>query len=450
MEESKTESLSTKAKNKRREIIEFLNSSSEENYVVSEHLKIFHEWWRDYSKENNLKRSFGDRTLMNAVRALEANETNKTKLSNDDLGKNTKILERFIEVAEEFLKRKGGKGKSNGEFLSEINNWNIYLYHKTSKSKPKIAKVFLECLPKGKCRLYNVTTLGRVNFDGTFSVGTDSVITFLFKSRGHVPLVIKKYSSDVKIEKHIDLGAYITYEYKQIVTGTLIFEPLNKRPTNPHGEIIVNNCNCSSPQQCKCKWFKIPKEVRSFLSKKSLNYHAVPHDIENRGRLKEYLQEREYIVPPSERFLQVDRKPSVFLSSNTAFKGDKKKNRVLKEIKRFLKTVLGIRVVSEVHRLDDKTEFSSKRGLRLIEESDLFILFFSRSDFASFSMVELGCALQYCKTCLIFHEENSISPRILSDDDVHEKEFVDFSALSDNEISQMKKFVRIEINKLRK
>lgn len=155
--------------------------------------------------------------------------------------------------------------------------------------------------------------------------------------------------------------------------------------------------------------------VRRYLSVRSRNFLSVPNSIHTLKSLGEHI---DIVSSPGRysRFFQVDRKPKVFVSSNTWFR--KQHTEFLNDAYAFIHREVGEKNVQEVREEGKQSGFNSDRALKYISESDLFVLFYSKVDRASFSLIELGWALAHTKKCLIICEKDALDYRVLNNDKI--------------------------------
>ena len=318
----------------------------------------------------------------------------------------------FIRAANAYLNNSG-----SSTLADHIKQWNVYFHSKSPHKSPAIGHAILEVNENSQnATIYNTNSDGRENFSGRVEVSDNNIKNFILKSDADGEyLFIKKYRAKHTLSDKVALGCYTTYENNNLVVGVLVFSTIDPDDSPDDqvklGRVLVNNCACVDKQNCTCPWYSLDQNIRRYLSVRSRNFLPIPSSLHTIKSLSDHL---DIVSSPGRysRFFQVGRKPRVFVSSNTAFRNGNAA--FLEEALRFMKVNIGDDYVFEIREEGKREGFNSSRALKQIAESDLFVLFYSKVDRASFSLIELGWALAHTKKCLVVCERNAMDFRVLN------------------------------------
>ncbi|WP_024771745.1 hypothetical protein [Aquimarina macrocephali] len=280
---------------------------------------------------------------------------------------------------------------------------------------PKIGRGLLKTHSEFNAALENVPDGFSQNYEGKYRSINDNVIFFDLNTpdeRKRLHLKICFHS----IENEIMLGTYSTFDRLRVLSGSILLEQITHQnytdeATKP---ILVSSIDH------KEKFNAIDPAIRRYLSNKKKNYYKAPNFIPNKDTLHGYVSK---CAPPSlehieNRFLELQ-KPIIFLSTpqsgliNDETTLELKKATIQNIIHNLKKEFQDFQIRYEDTGLTNAKEIIHPfNNLRLLQQTRYFIIILTKTDKASFSLIQLGWAIAYCKYVLIIYEDGAISERL--------------------------------------
>lgn len=330
----------------------------------------------------------------------------KTKLMNIESSKDLDEFNLVKIKAQELLKHLKNYLTycSKNEFTH--NRYYVYFLYLDSK-EPQIGRGVLIINPKKSISdknvvFQNVPDGKSSNYKGSSQQFQDRVLFLSLQANDsernlHIELTYKKPSQDIL------LGSYSTFENNHIVRGSLVLQLIKKDNQN----LIKPLPTLSSFRKNSKEFFKIHKVIRRYLSLQLYNYHKTPEITPTLKGLSEFFMEHNYNEKAYQRFLEI-KKPILFISSpNTSLNNEKAKihEQSIQYITEELKKIRQDIKIESLHKGQTKT-------LEILRNTRYFVLVIDEVEKASFSLVQLGWALFFCKYIILFYRTGTISDEL--------------------------------------
>lgn len=257
-------------------------------------------------------------------------------------------------------------------------------------------------------------------------------------------LPIKFYSSNLSKNRELYLGAYISAIPKKINAGTILFLSTPKDLGNIEPILQSSTINSSN--------FKnIPETIRRYFSIKRYNYLKIKSDARTIDKINEFISSESmktgknlFITPP---------KPIVYIAHpNKSIDSRTFKNhgttvaKLAKEISDELQNKVQIELHDKQKVNDSKDLAKVSPSLDILQKTSLFVLFYTHTASASFSLVQLGWALGKSKNILIYSKSDQISENTRRIDNYPNADVKSYYNL-ENEFDKIKSEIKIAIEK---
>ncbi|HMG16971.1 MAG TPA: hypothetical protein VK590_16050 [Saprospiraceae bacterium] len=408
--------------------------------------KAFHEW---IDKQPNpiIYRGLRDSSITKLhewlynTRALEPKAINRQKIS--EINDKIKDAKRFKEAAKLYLK--STENFENESFVGTT--WYAYFFYSLGK-EPQLGRGVLTTSENLVANFENVPDSISKDYVGTYKHIHDDVIFFdLETGTKDRSLHIKVYCTDKKKDT-ILLGSYITYEDHHITSGSILLES-----TKDIDPLLIKPIIMSYKKNSD-EFLKTNKDIIKYLSLRKFSFSERKRKITNNELLHEHvlvLNEEDW----SQRFID-DTLPLMYLaapSSTTKEKTIKDQNNVLINFVEELQSKYENKILVK-HFLDSvesgiasTINESPSISIELLKRTRLFILIYSKTSKGSFSLVQLGLGITYCKSCLVFYEEGSLSFNVQKLRTLGVR-IEPFSKFTEDGLNDVFKIIDIEIQKI--
>lgn len=260
--------------------------------------------------------------------------------------------------------------------------------------------------------LTNTALSKNVHYEGqyiSFANLDNGIIVFNLNSdKEGRQLHIKVHCVDKK--QQILIGNYLTYEDGHIQSGSILLENIPAKVKKPKPGAYSYKINPSG-------FLEINPTIRSFFSLKNDNYSRVFHDVQDLDSLQQTLDEHNPHGEKNTWFLEKN-PPEIFIAAplfasllfgHQAYE-DFLAN-VVSELQKSLHPHAKINFNDKEAGYDENGKLQPINNLYFLKTQRIFILLLGSSDILSFSMVQLGWALAYCKKVILVCDEKKISER---------------------------------------
>ncbi len=289
--------------------------------------------------------------------------------------------------------------------------WYVYFhYSKRIGQEPQIGRGVLRLLSKARAEFINVEDGSSKDFSGTYVYHHKEAFFFDLEaaSQSNTKLHIKMYWSDAKQE--LALGSYNTYENNHIVSGSLVFQRVYAAD-NAEPLLLSLRKNSKGLDD-------LPGAIKDFLSLRSTSYLKIPQEINSIELLAEEVRESHARARGAEAFIET-KKPTVFIATPDSGYG-----KVNPRVGRMAKLIIALqKEFGELYQISHRNTVVSpeilkerlmpSETLKIIKQTRVFILVLPRTEKISFSSVQLGWAVVYCKYVYVFYEKGSLSERLM-------------------------------------
>lgn len=280
---------------------------------------------------------------------------------------------------------------------------------------PRLGRGLLKTYEKFQAKLNNVPDAFSRDYEGEYHTITDNVIFFDLNTKGYK----KRLHIKIRFEHpddEIQLGTYSTFDRSRVVSGSVLLEQITSKELSDEEIKPLLVSSIDEPKKFK----EINSSIRRYLESKSKNYYKVSNSIINLDTLENYIKSLDH--PKEEdienRFLELER-PIVFISTpQTAL--DKNQSIIVEDTPN--KKSIIQKLKDKFQNLEIKYEntdvFQNNgindpyRNLKLLQRSRYFIIILAKADTMSFSLIQLGWAIIYCKHVLVLYEDGAISSRL--------------------------------------
>jgi len=304
----------------------------------------------------------------------------------------------------------------------ESSQWYVYHFDNSNRldKEPKLSRTILKIIDSKRVQFIN--TSPRKNYEGVYHklVSKKSHYNTIFinfnspylgdKAPGIAHL--RAYFTDIDSDE-ILMGAYITYEEYRIVQGSVVLERIkNDEAATP---LLMSYKKSSKEFIEEVHW-----TIRRYLSLKHFNHVSVRNDITNTEELEEFI--RSHPFPKWEsRFFDEDI-PTIFIAFpklSHDVESSNEKNTLIQKLVTNLNDQLNpdkekkkVKILKENTIIESFKRESITITLAPLQRTRMFILIYSKTSTASFSLIELGFAIAHAKTVMVFYEKGSISKRL--------------------------------------
>jgi len=328
---------------------------------------------------------------------------NSGAIQENEIEEELETIENFVQV---FSKAVQGYFTEYAETIDpfEGKTWYIYFFHidEDAGGEPTLGRVVLKTFSKNHVELTNFGHGTHVHYEkGQYSLIYNYACFLELETRhGDRKLHIKvRYISS---DYEIFIGSYITYENEHVVRGTLIMEPAQGESIKP---LVLSSF------KNKEIFYAVDPAIRQFLSLRKYNYQKITNRIFNLEGLREFLYEKRGEDWPT-RFFE-ENKPILFiaypgLSIDPESYGTNVHaiERIVQQLNHRFKGKLDIRYGNNRQQ---EREISFSEEVESLKRTRLFALIYTKAELGSYSLVQLGLAMAYCKVVMMFYELGSIS-----------------------------------------
>ncbi len=289
--------------------------------------------------------------------------------------------------------------------LPKMSCWNAYFYyHLDEDYEPKLAKGILKIQDDESAEFENVKDGISSDYTGRWKFLHEDVIFLdMHSERKNKSLHMKLYCQNLK-EDQILLGSYLTYEDRFITSGSILLEKTECEGAEPY---IYDYLDQKLSEQ------SFNNDVLLYLSEKRYNFHKVKRRIYRPEHLEKFLSN--FKVTPSSKFIE-STVPSVFIAFPTIPNNDWNgisSNQLEDMVTRITDKRPDVNINWYNQNLKDgSVVYHAPSSLKELRRTRLFILILFNTNHSSFSLVQLGWALEHCKYVLVFYEETILSTNI--------------------------------------
>lgn len=355
---------------------------------------------------------FGKYGTMNALRnkldALRSKIWSGDELSDEEKKQYLKDREQcinFVDAAKYHLSAIG-----NDPFVGKT--WYVYFLYIPEHEEPKIGRTVLQIPKKEEVDFKNIKDGLSPDYIGSYKYLHNKVLFFDLDNinrdrKLHMKVACKNVDAEVLI------GAYITFEFDHIVTGTVVFQAINSSNEVAAARPMI------FPYANKEKSSPVPWPIQKFLSIRNLNYYKAPKDKTTIEALNGLVESYSLSENMKSRFLELDHPiayiatPEDSLPAAELSLKDEVITGVIKDLEKLFPKVDFVYSPNEPLAIDSNKSITQVY-LELLKQTRFFILINTELDIASFSFVQFGWALAHCKNIIVIYKQGSISSRILS------------------------------------
>lgn len=379
-------------------------------HKIQKHIKgkliTYNEWVEaNRPKYNGLKST----TCMSTRSSLNRLLNKPSKFDEQATGKIIYKAKQCVVSLQKFLEESSKDGFSDRTYYVYFN------YMAKGAKEPRLGRAVLRTLPYNRVKLKNLNTSFSTDYVGTYDTFQNRALIFDFTAEDDT----RKMRMEVlynSTDQTWHTGAYTTFEYDHIVTGTIVFERIDGRLDPDHikpGELCYIGPN-------KDEFFGIDISVRKYLARRKYNHHKITNRIASEVDFKKVISRHDAFIETKTRFFEVDN-PRLFIASPSSSIDPEKRDitqkalgEISNSIEKNLENMEGgqIEVLYDDGSSDSFIEWRSQRTLGLLRLSRYFVLIIMPTQTASFSLVQLGWAFAYCKRIIVCYQSKSISSRI--------------------------------------
>ncbi|WP_367389000.1 hypothetical protein [Lewinella sp. LCG006] len=344
-------------------------------------------------------------TLIDLKKDLEEEKSSAlVNLAKEKFKKYIPKVEFFKSKVQHFIEEKTAQ-------IDDQRVFTIYTYHEVKRTKEPLLQLGVLFLHRDDTvDYYNPIEAPVKKFSGTFKITKGNIAIVDLDSIGNV---------DVKMQMQIYyreenladlfLGSYMTYHNDRIVRGSLVATQFTNEKKV---ESFLTGYNSN-----KAKLAQISPVILEFLSIRKYSYKRVPDEIYSIAALEKFLSS-DFHENPEKRFIEGE-KPSIIIASpNSSISSEvfSKNQSIIDKVKNSIEArfpgKLEIYIKSEQMPLDYKDAIAPP-SLKYIQRTRIFFLVYTSTSKASFSLVQLGWAMAYCKQIVIIYQKDSLSDNIL-------------------------------------
>lgn len=414
----------------------------------------FHNWLNKKDVGRGLKRGsiYNARNTLNKLigKVRHDPEYMESPVENKEV---TRIWT-FLDYSKKYLAEVVKDSFSNKVFL-------FYFMHlgEDNVCEPQLASVILQTQTNGEVSLINLDSS-----DDPFSEDYSGTYKFLRKDVLFVDLMSDDQSRVLHLkitfhssEDEIMLGTYNTFNRRRVFSGALVLHQFTKKKIERY-----------NIKPALLSWYKnqegfkkIPKAIREYLSLRYQNFYLLPEPHPDLKALKLFVDSSDILDGRETQFLEVSQ-PYLFLAYPQLGENDKE-GQISNGLKEMIK---GVEETAKKNNLRPiikgvkEGDFKSTNSLKMIKTARFFVLIIpEKQEMISFSSIQLGWALAYCKNIMIFFEPESITDRFKSLEafdverrklepfEVKEGSLTDKTAYYDQLPLKRKEYVMHELNK---
>ncbi|MFM9949449.1 MAG: hypothetical protein ACKV1O_16045 [Saprospiraceae bacterium] len=289
----------------------------------------------------------------------------------------------------------------------EGQKWYVYFFLIDDETgrEPAIGRVVLNTVSKNHVDLKNLGYGVHLDYEkGQYSL-IYNYACFLELETAHgdrkLHIKVRYISSGFEIF----IGSYITYENDHVVRGTVVMELARGEDIKPAVLSSFNN---------KELFYSIDPAIRSFLSPRRYNYQKISNKIFSLEGLRSFLHENQG-EDWSTRFFE-ENAPTIFIAyPGLSLEEDvyKKNNLAIEKIvQRLNQKFKGKINIYYGNAHDRNPEVAMSVILEKLKKTRIFVLIYTKTNLGSYSLVQLGWAMAYCKVVMMFYELGAISERM--------------------------------------
>lgn len=330
-----------------------------------------------------------------------------------------------LDAIEAFLEH-----KINDQNDFQGRSWFAYfmVFKDRGNSEPMLGRALLEIDDNHRVTFYNTNSDNSVDY---FSSNKEEVgyKAFTHLSRGLIcfdlyskqegrNLHLKVHCSDK--EQEVLVGQFVTYENTRIESGAILLhstssitdEALDK---NEEGDLKKLRGCYSLFSTEKQDFESIPEPIVDYFTLKMYNYQQSPKNISSIEKLSAFLDRYDRHAHKNTWFLEKN-PPEIFVA--TPIMGNNNYNEPLINdiVKDLGKDLPKFNVTNNLEGtgINDKGELEPIKNLEALKSTRIFILLLEEIEKASYSLIQLGWALAYCKLVVVVYKEDAVSKRIVS------------------------------------
>ncbi len=290
--------------------------------------------------------------------------------------------------------------------------------------EPQIVRTVLQMYKTGKAVLYNKEHLKGEDYNGFWwNIESSNVFSFTLTNNSKSRELHFKFSWPEQ-ERDLVVGAYLTYDKNRIYTGALVMSKrerfhlldqtsLTNKTKRQQALQTLTLSKKSSGKDRK----QINEQIQKYLSLKKWNYYKVPQRFKTIAGMKSFLNEIKSFSDRDDLFFETE-KPRIFISfPQTALELDKnqffnRQDRINLYIKKIQDTFTNDFVVENrsLNKVDPNLNVTKSHLIKLYK-TKYFILVLRQLTQVSFSLLELGFALDKCKFIYIIYNKKIVSSR---------------------------------------
>ena len=365
--------------------------------------------WEKFNQWRDDKYPFSERSGVNATQLSKLR-----KHLDHDIKNNLeyKLTQNDIDVYDKSITLLNDyKEYRANEDPSKSRDFRLYYFHMDKNTlEPELGRLQVNIVNEKKVTIKNFNE--KRNFYGNIYEEMNSLVINADNRRkvNKVTIHMKFNSNDYDNPLH--LGAYITHEEGEIRTGSMIIVKDEYKLEPAKGKDLLNeNIVEKLSEKQVTELGEEEARILKYLNRRSKNFLRIPSSVQDFESLDKRSNQinRKELKNPLRRFVSSNKR-KVHLASPSKFViGDSSNLRLLHDIKDNLKSMAKVNIPLEetekyeIDELDPVNTFSS------MENTDIFVLIYTNTSHASFSLVELGYAIHSCKKCLLFHEGDSLS-----------------------------------------
>jgi len=317
-------------------------------------------------------------------------------------------------------------------------SWFVYFlnYNGKSNSEPMLGRALLKIDVNDKIHFFNTGTEGSVDYHAevnekgykAFTQLQEGIIRFnLTSSKSGRELHFKVSCFDK--DQEIMTGQFVSFINSRIVSGSLILHNTNAEYYDQFTELKDQEGVSNREQNLKkflgvysifesydIGCFKsIPEAFIEYFRLKSYSHQILPRKIATYSGLQKFLDNYDSHMHKNTWFLEKEY-PEIFLATPIYGSTGYNESLMVQVVKDLEFDLPRFRVF---HNLRDsgrneEDKLEPMKNLKLLRSTRVFILFIETIEVASFSLIQLGWAISFCKTVILVCKESNVSERLLS------------------------------------
>lgn len=225
-------------------------------------------------------------------------------------------------------------------------------------------------------------------------------------------LHIKVFYDNKNEKQDIVVGQFTTFDRRRIQNGTILLHKTADIDTNKIKDVTGQYSYTRNPAEFN----SIPPAIREFFALKSQNYHRVLKGIYDIDSLKLKIKKYTFYKDKNALFLEKVMPEMLVVTPISSVSADYDEtfvNGILSDLQSKYENVLSIEANTENKNYGNKGNPVPIENLKQLQTKRFFVLILEHVDKMSYSFVQFGWALAFCKEVILVCKESSVSETIL-------------------------------------